>query len=356
MSGLEKDYNIVLPQTEERVIPMHKTSATKLAILHRLLSTPSEMVSSGELVESLEVSRQAIWKGIESLRAETIGIESVPNRGYRLVRSPTYDLSPSWLECRLAGCPFGHPILVFESVNSTQENAKEAARQGASAGLVVVAEEQLAGRGRMGRSWMSPTGGNIYASVLLRPRIPPMKIQLVNLAAGLAVHLTLEGMYGIRCSLKWPNDLLWKGKKLCGILSETASETDRVHYAITGIGLNVNMRAEDLACAGVDNPSSVRVIRGVVSDRGEILVNLLRRFSELVRSLEEDVEGTSRVVSLYRERCSTLGKDVRVLTDSGTEYGIAENITSDGAIEVNVSGALRVYTAADVLHVRASEE
>jgi BirA family biotin operon repressor/biotin-[acetyl-CoA-carboxylase] ligase len=335
---------------------VHKTTANKLAILRRLLRTPSEMVSSGELVETLEVSRQAIWKGIESLRAETIGIESVPNRGYRFVSPPSYDLSPSWLENSLAGCPLGHPILLFDSVGSTQEIAKEAARQGADGGLVVLAEEQRTGRGRMGRSWLSPTGGNIYASILLRPKIPPMKIQLVNLAAGLAVHMALERIHGIRCSLKWPNDLLWKGKKLCGILSETASETDRVHYAVTGIGLNVNMSAEDLVCAGVDNPSSVRVIRGVLSDRGEILGQVLRGFSDLLRMLEEDPQGVSSIVSLYRKRCSTLGKEVRVLTDTGTEYGIAENITSDGALEVSVSGTIRVYTAADVLHVRASEE
>ena len=115
---------------------MHKTTVNKLAILGRLLLTPSEMVSSGELVETLEVSRQAIWKGIESLRAETIGIESVPNRGYRFVSPPSYDLSPSWLENSLAGCPLGHPILLFDSVGSTQEIAKEAARQGADGGLV----------------------------------------------------------------------------------------------------------------------------------------------------------------------------------------------------------------------------
>ncbi len=183
-----------------------------------------------------------------------------------------------------------------------------------------------------------------------------MRIQLINLAAGLAVQRALESMYGIRCSLKWPNDLLWKGKKLCGILSETASETDRVHYAITGIGLNVNTSADDLVSAGVDNPSSVRVIRGAISDRGEILGQVLREFSGLLQLLEEEPQGQSRVVSLYRQLCSTIGKEVRVLTDSGTDYGIAENVTSDGALVVNVSDSLRVYTAADVLHVRALEE
>ncbi len=335
---------------------MQKTTATKLAILKRLVSMPAEMVSSGELVENLNISRQAIWKGIESLRAETIGIESVPNRGYRFVSPPTYDLSPSWIEHQLEGCPLGHPILFFESVESTQEIAKEAARQGASGGLVVIAEEQRTGRGRMGRSWLSPTGGNIYASVLLRPRIPPMKIQLVNLAAGLAVQMTLERMFRVRCSLKWPNDLLWKGKKLCGILSETASETDRVHYAITGIGLNVNMDESDLLSAGIDNPSSIKILRGTESDRGEILAEVLRVFSEQLRLLEEGPKGVQQLVTLYRNRCSTIGKEVRVLTDAGTDYGIAENVTLDGALEVNVRGSLRVYTAADVLHVRASED
>jgi BirA family biotin operon repressor/biotin-[acetyl-CoA-carboxylase] ligase len=314
------------------------------------------MVSSGELVESLEVSRQAIWKAVESLRAETIGIESIPNRGYRLLSPPTFDLSPSWLELRLRDCPLGHPILVFESVGSTQEIVKEAARQGAGGGLVVLAEEQKAGRGRMGRNWLSPTGGNIYASVLLRPRIPPMKIQLINLAAGLAVHMALESLYRIRCSLKWPNDLLWKGKKLCGILSETASETDRVHYAVTGIGLNVNMTEEDLLRAGADNPSSLRVIRGLESNRGEVLEKLLVNFSNLLGLLEEESQGATRIVSLYRTRCSTLGKEIRVVTDTGVDYGIAENVTPDGALEVNVGGTVRAYTAADVLHVRACED
>ncbi len=335
---------------------MQKTNTTKVAILKRLLEERTRMVSSGELVESLNVSRQTIWKAIEGLRAETIGIDSLPNRGYRFISPPTYDLSPSWLECLLDGCPLGHPILVFDSVTSTQEIAKDAARQDAEGGLVVLAEEQQSGRGRMGRSWQSPTGGNIYASLLLRPKIPPMKIQLINLAAGLAVQMALENLYGIRCSLKWPNDLLWRGKKLCGILSETASETDRVHYAITGIGLNVNMESDELVLAGVDNPSSVRVIRGSLSDRGQILEQIIRGLFDLLSLLEEGVEGISSVVSLYRKKCSTLGKEVNVLTDSGTDYGIAENVTPDGALQVNVGGALRTYTAADVRHVRACED
>lgn len=335
---------------------MHRTTPTKIGILKRLLSTPARLVPSGELVEALAVSRQAIWKGIESLKSETIGIESLPNRGYRLTHPPLYDLSPSWLECMLEGCPLGHPILLFESVGSTQEIAKDAARQGVPGGLVVLAEEQKSGRGRMGRNWLSPTGGNIYASVLLRPNIPPMKIQLVNLAAGLAVQAALQGLYGVRCSLKWPNDILWKGKKLCGILSETASETDRVHYAVTGIGLNVNLDEGELLEAGADKPSSVREITGKESSRGEILVRLLKEFSGALSLLEQGQEGISRVVSMYRDRCSTLGKEVRVLTDSGIDYGIAENVTADGALQVDVNGSTRVYAAADVLHVRASED
>jgi BirA family biotin operon repressor/biotin-[acetyl-CoA-carboxylase] ligase len=260
------------------------------------------------------------------------------------------------LEHRLQGTSLGHPILFFETVDSTQEIAKEAARRGMPAGLVVLSEEQRAGRGRMGRTWLSPTGGNLYASLLLRPRISPMQIQLVNLAAGLAVQMALESLFRVRCSLKWPNDLLWKGRKLCGILSETASETDRVHFAVTGIGINVNMSVRDLISAGAENPCSLIEIRNETSNRGEILVEILRRISELIGLLEAGPEGVQRLVALYRQRCSTLGKEVRVLTDSGTDYGIAENITQDGALEVNVQGSLRVYTAADVLHVRASQD
>jgi BirA family biotin operon repressor/biotin-[acetyl-CoA-carboxylase] ligase len=333
-----------------------KASPNKLAILDKLVSAAPEMVPSGELVANLKVTRQAIWKGIESLREETIGIESVPNRGYRFSFPPTFDLSPTWLEHILGGCLLGHPILVFDSVDSTQEIAKEAARQNIPAGLVVLAEEQRAGRGRMGRTWLSPTGGNLYASILLRPRISPMQIQLVNLAAGLAVQLTLESLFRVRCSLKWPNDLLWKGRKLCGILSETASETDRVHYAVTGIGLNVNMSVAELLSAGADNPCSLIEIRGEKSNRGEILAGILLRLAEMIGSLEKETGGVHRLVDLYRQRCSTLGKEVRVLTDAGTDYGIAENITQDGALEVNVQGSIRVYTAADVLHVRACQD
>ena len=333
---------------------MQKASPTKLAILDKLVSAAPEMVPSGELVASLKVTRQAIWKGIESLREETIGIESIPNRGYRFASPPTFDLSPSWLEYSLKGCPLGHPILVFDSVESTQEIVKEAARQNMPAGLVALAEEQRSGRGRMGRIWLSPTGGNLYASILLRPRISPMQIQLVNLAAGLAAQMTLESLFRVRCSLKWPNDLLWKGRKLCGILSETASETDRVHYAVTGIGLNVNMSVEELVSAGAENPCSLLEIRGEKSDRGEILAGILRRLAEMIETLETG--GMQRLVSLYRQRCSTLGKEIRILTDSGIDYGIAENITPDGALEVNVQGTLRIYSAADVLHVRASQD
>ena len=222
-----------------------ETSRTKLFEL--LIKNPGEVVSSSRVTELLSASRQAVFKAACSLRDEGLPVESLPQKGYRLGDMEAVQaLPPTAVEYFMRANPLFKKFLYFKEADTTQSVIKSLARQEAPAGIVACAETQNAGRGRRGRSWAGTPGKNLTFSALLRPKLKPGEVQLLNLAAGLAVKETLRAMYGIPAELKWPNDILCRGRKMCGILSEAAGEPDRIYYAATGIGLNVNMEPDAL--------------------------------------------------------------------------------------------------------------
>lgn len=330
---------------------MIKSNPTKTGILRILARARGEIVPSGQLIRDLGVSRQAVWKAIEALRDEGMDIESIPQRGYRLRRLAANDLHPSWLEILLEQCPWGHPVLYWEELPSTQDVIKQMARNGAPEGVLCLAEEQIAGRGRLGRQWVSPPRGGIYMSILTRPRMTPARVQLLNLAAGLAVRRALRDLFGLEVQLKWPNDLLWNERKICGILSETASEADRVHFAVTGIGLNANIPEDRFPAEINRKATSLALLLGRDVHRGEVVAAVVRDFYDRIRALEA-VDGPDLLVAEYRRHCHTLGREVRVITDRGDLLGVAEDVDSAGALVVSTDTGRITFGAADVVHLR----
>lgn len=330
---------------------MQRSNPTKSAVLSVFLDHRSKLVSSGLLRTKAGVTRQAIWKTIDSLREEGFPILSIPQKGYILKEAAFPDLAPSWIDLLLQSCPWGHPVLWWNQLPSTQEVLKQMARNGAEAGIICLAEEQTLGRGRRGRQWSSPPKGGIYLSVLTRPRLLPSKIQLLNLAAGLAVSDALLEGCNLKTQLKWPNDILWRGRKLCGILSETASEADRVHYAVTGIGLNANTPQKAFPAELQAQATSLISILDRSVDRGKVVALIVKALHQRIVALEK-AGGEEQLVVDYGRRCDTLGQRVRILTGDEELEGEALNLTGEGALQVRRNGELMTFAAADIVHLR----
>ena len=318
--------------------------------LYRLLAeTNGGVLSGGEASRVLSLSRQGIWKTIKDLEEEGFGIATIPKKGYVLKSCPSYDLAPSLAGSFISpSCPWGEEIYVYDSLSSTQETAKKIGRQSGTDGLVVIAEEQTAGRGRRDRTWISPKRSGLFFSVYFKPKLPPGRLQLVNLAAGLSVKEAVRALCGLDLSLKWPNDLLVDGKKVCGILSEASSDSERIRDCCTGMGINVSLRDEGKTGeTGLENAASLSDFACAVH-RGRLAAIIIENLYRRVEKLGAD--GGISLLAEYRNSCSTIGRTVSVLTGEETFSGIAEGIGDNGELLVCGGGCTRSFCAADVVH------
>lgn len=296
-----------------------------------------DVVSGEALAEEFDVSRNAVWKHVERLRDAGFGVESTPD-GYRLDGVPEYGgLAVSY---RLGGRTgyVGHEIEYRETVESTNSLAVERAREGVDEGYVVLADEQEGARGRRRREWSSPPGG-IWTSIVLRPEFAPREASLITLAASVAVARAVEKA-GIDPTIKWPNDVLIDGEKVCGILVEMQADAERIAHAVVGIGLNANS-VPDVAEA---SPTSLAEHVGEV-DRATVTADVLAE-------LEDAYETGGGVLEEWRERTSTVGKEVRVETPNETVEGVAKGIDETGALRISTDEGERVITAGDCIHLR----
>src|ERR1700690_604513 len=213
---------------------------TDAKILSALRENP-DGVSGAQLAEQLKISRAAIWSRIEELRQIGYDIEAGPHFGYRLVSSPDA-LHADDLLARLGKTKIiGRDIRVFEQTTSTNDVVEKLAGDGVKEGVVVFAESQTRGRGRLGRKWMSPAKRGLWFSVLLRPDLRPQEIPRLNVASATPLRRAIESQTGLKPEIKWPNDILIHGKKVAGILTELSGELDHVKYVVLGIGVDVNL-------------------------------------------------------------------------------------------------------------------
>ncbi len=216
-----------------------KTPDQGLAEVLQVLRGAADAISGERLAAQLGLSRAAVWKRVHRLQARGYVIEGSPRRGYRLLAVPDRLLAEEVLQ-GLKTRRFTGPVHHFETLDSTNDLAKQLAAQGAPEGAVVVAEAQTGGRGRLGREWNSPPGVGLYVSLVLRPMLPPMELPQITLTTAVAVVRAVRRVAGVAPGIKWPNDLLLDGKKLGGILTEMETESDRIRHVVVGLGLNVN--------------------------------------------------------------------------------------------------------------------
>jgi BirA family biotin operon repressor/biotin-[acetyl-CoA-carboxylase] ligase len=304
-------------------------------------------VSGSELARQLGMTRAGVWTHIEELRALGYDIEASPHLGYKILGAPDV-LHADDLLARLGKTRVvGREIHVFQETTSTNDVAARLARGGAAEGAVVFAESQTKGRGRLGRTWISPAGKGLWFTVLLRPKIPPQEMTQLTVAAATALSRAVTLQTGVVPDIKWPNDILIRGRKIAGILTEMRAELDQVQEVLLGIGMDVNMEASDFSDGLRATATSLRIETGQKINRAELAVAILR---ELDRDYQVVAEGKfARLAEQWEERCTTLGCQVTIRVGERVIRGRAESLDDDGALLVRgTHGHLERIVGGDV--------
>jgi BirA family transcriptional regulator, biotin operon repressor / biotin---[acetyl-CoA-carboxylase] ligase len=287
-------------------------------------------VSGAELSQRLGITRAAIWARIEELRRLGYEIEASPVLGYRLISTPDV-LHADDLLARLGKTKIiGRDIRVFEQTSSTNDVVEKLARDGVKEGVVVFAESQTKGRGRLGRAWTSPARRGLWFSILLRPDLRPQETTQLTVAAAVAIWRAINAVTGLLPEIKWPNDLLYHGKKLAGILTELSAEVDRVKHITLGIGVSVNVTASEFPVEFRKTATSLRIELGRSILRAELATAILR---ELDVAYDRVCRGKfPAIADEWEERCTTIGKQVVVGIGERRIRGCAESLDDDGAL------------------------
>jgi len=315
----------------------------KHQILFRLQDTQG-FVSGGKLSKEFGLSRTAIWKHIHSLISDGYEIESVTNKGYRLVSSPdiiNYDEIKDELETKIIGRHIYH----YKTIDSTNKKAKEIAFK-EEEGTIVVAEEQTNGRGRLGRTWNSKMTKGIYTSVILKPETEPEKVAKLTLLAAAAVYLALKDI-GIESTIKWPNDVLVNGKKVSGILTEMNCELGIINYIVLGIGINVNHNKEDIQIDLIDKATSLKVETGEQIDRKHLFSRLLNHLDELYIPFETTGDFET-ALEICRNNSAVIGEDIIVIQGHKEREGRAIGINHNGELMVHFAEGVESVISGEV--------
>jgi len=319
------------------------------ALLAALRQAPGP-VSGESLAARLGLSRAAIWKRVQRLKALGYEIAGEPRQGYRLLAAPD-KLLPGEILAGLATRRFRGPVHAFSRISSTNDYAKELGRREAPEGTLVVAEAQEAGRGRLGRTWASPAGVGLYVSLLLRPPLPPLELPRLTLTVAVAVARALERTTGVRPGIKWPNDLLLEGRKLAGILTELETEAERIRYLVVGLGLNVNTPVFPPELA--DTATSLYLATGRPHSRIRLLQAWLEDFEALYELFL--ARRFPEILAEWKARTVTLGRPARVRQGERELCGLAVEVDSDGALVLQVSGGERVRVTSGELAPEPAE-
>jgi BirA family transcriptional regulator, biotin operon repressor / biotin---[acetyl-CoA-carboxylase] ligase len=319
----------------------------KELILNLLLSNSDTYVSGQVMSETLGVSRTAVWKHIQGLEEQGYVIKSVHKKGYQLVETPG-TLNRVELERGLQTSFIGHQIVIEETVPSTQKLAHHLAEDKAVDGTVVLADEQTGGRGRLGRTWHSPKGTGIWMSLILRPDLPIQKTPQITLLTAVSVARAIQKETGLSVQIKWPNDILYKTKKLVGILTELQAEEGKVKSVIVGIGVNVNVTEKDIPEELRDIATSLYMILGHTVSRNRLICGILNEFEALFKLYLE--EGFHMIKILWESYAASFGRTVNARTLKGDVIrGTAKGITDEGVLLlVDEAGTTHHIYSADI--------
>ncbi|MBT1073537.1 biotin--[acetyl-CoA-carboxylase] ligase [Pelotalea chapellei] len=321
---------------------MHPKTHAILNLFHQR----EGFVSGEALSRELAVSRTAIWKHIKTLREAGYVIEAIPSRGYQLTATPD-NLSAEEIERHLSSAIIGRRLICLAETTSTNSDAFRLAEQGAPEGAVVFADTQSGGKGRMGRRWVSPPGVNLYCSVILRPEIMPYEAPQLTFLSAVAVARAIELTTPIIPEIKWPNDVLVRGRKIAGLLNEMSAETDGTNFVILGMGINLNMAANQFPSDMRYPATSLCLELGRAVERVPFAATLLNELDRLYNEFQ--VYGFRPVREEWQQRCNAYGRELTV-SDGDCEItrGAFEGIDDDGALLVRSRKGLERILSGDV--------
>lgn len=320
------------------------------AELLKILRETEDYVSGQQLCDHFGVSRTAVWKVIRQLQEEGYQIEAVKNRGYLLKKDAVPDvMTVPEIISRLHSRWMGRNCIFLETVDSTNNYLKRAAEDGAVNGTLAVAEEQTGGKGRRGRSWETPKGTNIAMTILLRPEIRPEHASRLTLLMAMAVVRGIQKETGLQAGIKWPNDVVVDGHKVCGILTEMNTEVDYINYVVIGTGINVNQ---------TEFPEEIREIAGSLKlsaghpvARAGLIASIMEELEDLYEVFLK-TEDLSALKDEYNRNCVTCGHEIRVL-EPGHEYtGTTDGINDLGELVVKKADGETVCVYAGEVSVR----
>ena len=304
--------------------------STKNRLLSYLKEEKGNWISGELLSNKLAVSRTAIWKHIRKLKEEGYVIESSPKKGYLLSKISDL-LLVNEIEEGLDTKVFGKGnIVYFKETDSTNIRAKDLAAKGAPEGTVVVAEKQTKGRGRRGRSWFSPSGDGIYASLILRPTMSPAETPRITLMTAVAMAEALLSLTQLKIRIKWPNDILVNGKKIAGILTEISTEMDGVDYIIVGLGLNVNTPPESFPEEVREIATSIFIETGSEFPRAPLIREYLRRYEKYYEMFKK--RGFESIMQRWKELADIAGQQIMVDVLGEKYIGEVLDVDNDGVL------------------------
>jgi BirA family biotin operon repressor/biotin-[acetyl-CoA-carboxylase] ligase len=303
------------------------------------------VVSGTKIADEISSSRSEVWRLIQQLRSLGVDVAGHPATGYQLRSVPDL-LLPEILRPLLRGTIFDAHLHHFYKIGSTNTAAMAAAADGAPEGTVFLAEEQTSGRGRGANAWQSPRSTGIYCSVVLRPAMPPSDVLALSLASGLAVHAAIQQVDSrVDPDLKWPNDVLIDGKKICGILTEMNAEATRVRHIVVGIGINVNQPSFPRELPA----TSLCLVTGSEWSRVELVAALLKSLDREYRQLVEDTDVRSSILQRFAQKSSwVFGKKVRIEENGSAFEGTTEGLDPRGFLQVRTLHGLQIVLSGTV--------
>jgi len=296
----------------------------------KLLRDSDDYISGQSICNELGISRTAVWKYINQLKLEGYGIEATQNKGYNITEYPDL-LTEVELGSLFENDFFGNKIYFYNEIDSTNNEAKKKAEDGATQGTLVITECQNSGRGRRGKKWLSPSGSGIWMSFVLTPTIHPNGASMITLVAALSVVSALRNIKGLECNIKWPNDIVVNGKKICGILTEMSSELDAVNYVIVGIGINVNNTNFDETIKEI--ASSIFLETGLTIKRSKVVADFASCFEKYYSRFLQ-TQDMSGLLDEYNGLLINAGREVKINNINNQFIGNAIGINEKGELLV----------------------
>ncbi|MGM0501433.1 MAG: biotin--[acetyl-CoA-carboxylase] ligase [Bacillota bacterium] len=321
---------------------MRKKLTRRTEVLKLLYDNQDQYLSGADLSDKLGVSRTTIWKYINYFKDAGYKIESSSKVGYQLVATPDI-LLPEEIDLGLETDVIGQDIIYYNQLESTNQLAKEQADNNAKEGTVILTEEQVAGKGRIGRQFCSPAGG-IWLSCILRPQLKPVLATRATYVVSLAVAKVIEKQTALNPKIKWPNDILINGYKVSGILTEMGAELDKINYLVIGIGVNANFPKTDLPEDLKDKATTLYHELDAPINRVQFVQLLLKQMEQLYLAIDD----FDFILSEWKKYSYTLGQEIVVARAKDEICGTAVDIASDGALIVEIDDKREQVYSGDV--------